>query len=303
VRRQLTAAAFAIGVLIVVLPGSVARADDQPNGGNVGSGSDQFAGGSLLGDGSGAVSNAGYQQSDNDTRPARHPGTVVCTFYDDGTGAEVNLSAIPHVEHSDGVILDRTCIDTSTGEVVSYDVIAYQPGQPPISPDRLAQMASSTVGLPLPEIEFSPPLKNPNDFLLVNLPTWLRVTNWQPLSTTAVAGPVVATVTATPVRQEWDFDPSSPDPTLQGGCAAQGAEYDVNKPADQQSSPCTFTFHHSSASQPGGAYDAHLTVVYAVTWTSNIGAGGSLGEVRRTTIRPVRVGEAQAVNESGGTRP
>ena len=37
----------------------------------------------------------------------------------------------------------------------------------------------------------------------------------------------------------------------------------TSKPADQQSSPCTFTFRHSSAGQPDGAYDAHLTVVVA----------------------------------------
>lgn len=302
-RRPLIAAALAVvSGMVLVGPASATAADGQPNDGHVGIGSDQFAGGSLLGDGSGAVSSAGYHQTNEDTRPARHSGTVVCTFYDDATGDPVNIGSIPPGDYGDGIVLDRLCGDTTTGEVVSYDVITYRPGQPPIAPARLAQMASSSIGLPLPEVEFSPPLNDPNQFLLVNLETWLRVTNWATFSSTAVAGPVVSTVTATPIRQEWNFDPRTFDRALYGGCPAQGNQYDTSKRPEEQSSPCTFTFHHSSAGQPGGAYEAHLTVVYAVTWTSNIGAGGSLGEVRRTTVRPVRVGEAQAVNESGGTR-
>jgi hypothetical protein len=42
-------------------------------------------------------------------------------------------------------------------------------------------------------------------------------------------------------------------------------------------------------------------VIYEVFWTSSLGVGGSLGTVARTTVMPVRVGEQQALNESGGT--
>jgi hypothetical protein len=302
VRRSLIAAALIPSLVVVLTAVPTAQAEGESNGGHVGTGSDRFAGGSLLGDGSGATTNVGYRQDEDEYRPARRRGTVVCTYYDDATGDEIVPSSIHMDDWGLGVDLDRLCVDTSTGETVSYEVITYRPTDPAASPAQLAQMASSRIGLPLPAIEFSPSLDDPDDFLLVNLETWLRVDNWEVLSTTATAGPVTSTVTATPVRQIWDFDPRTSDPSLEGGCAAQGAKYNLSKQPDEQSSPCTFTFRHSSAGQPGGAYEAHLTVVYAVTWTSNIGLGGSLGELRRTTIRPVRVGEQQAVNESGGTR-
>jgi hypothetical protein len=263
---------------------------------------DQAASGSILnGDPAVEARYAHYEQ----TRQRRGGGHVACRYYDDGTGDEVNLGDIPPGDYGLGIDLVRDCWDTETNESLVFEVITYQPGNSAsLMPASLAELAEGRLPLPLPDIAFSPPLDDPDDFVLVNLPVWLRVQNWAPLTRTASAGPVTATVTAVPVRQEWDFDPWSTTPELKGGCAAQGAQYDPSVPYEAQSSPCTFTFRHSSAGRRGSypdAYEAQLTVVYEVSWTSNLGVGGSLGELRRTTVRPVRVGEQQALNESGGT--
>lgn len=170
-------------------------------------------------------------------------------------------------------------------------------GPPQEDPRDLAIVASAQLPFPLPEVEFSPPLDDPDDFLLVNLETWLWVTNWAESTRSATAGPVTASVTATPVRLEWDFTPDRSDPDTEGSCASAGTAFDPDRPLEVQSSECAVTFRHSSAAEPDHAYDGRVSVVYRVVWSSNIGDGGDLGEVRRTVSIPVRVGEQQALNE------
>jgi hypothetical protein len=199
----------------------------------------------------------------------------------------------------------KVCDDGSAygvSEIVTFTLPLA--GPPSVDPRELALMARGRLPFPLPVVSFSPPLDSPDDFLLVQFPTWIRIENWSTESRSASAGAVTATVTARPIRQVWDFDPRTSNSEFEGGCAAQGASYDPSRPPEVQSTPCSFTFRHSSAGQPHpfpDAYEAHLSVVYEITWTSNIGAGGSLGTVIRTTVMPVRVGEQQALNESGGT--
>lgn len=282
-----------------------ARAQEPPHGGGgeLG-GNDQYADGDLLDDGSGAevVAMDGRDLGDS-TERRRGGGNVVCRFYDDATGDPVNPWDLPPELNGLTVMILRDCEDADTGEYVSIDLIFIVP---PLAqqtdPRELALMARQQLPFPLPDIAFSPPLEDPDDFLLVQLDSWIWATDWAEVSRTASAGGVVATVTARPVRLLWDFTPRRSDPETEGGCPGPGTPYDQSKPPEAQSTACSITFRHSSAGQPGAAYEGHLTVVYEVSWTSNIGgAGGSLGTVPRTTVLPVRVGEQQALNESGGT--
>jgi hypothetical protein len=296
--------------LLVLVAATIAEtpfvhaAEQQPplsGGGGEATGDDQYARGELLDDGSGAEAVAGDRRVADDSHRRRGGGNVVCSYFDEGTGEPVNPSQLPASPDGEPIQLVRQCDDATTGEYVSIDVIAVRPGGRP-DPADLAVMARSRLPFDAGDVSFSPPLDSPDDFLLVQLETWIWRNDWRTISRTASAGGVVTTVTATPVRQEWDFTPDRSDPDTEGGCPGPGTKYDPSKPPDAQSTECSITFRHSSAGEPDGVYEGHLTVIYAVTWGSNIGVGGSLGEVPQTTVIPVRVGEQQALNESGGTQ-
>lgn len=303
--RALAALGFVASMVVtgfgVATPAS---AEDPPRGGGGEIGrNDQYAEGGLLDDGSGAdvVAMDGRDLGDS-TEGRRGGGNVVCRFYDDATGEPVNPWDLPPELNGLTVMILRDCEDTDTGEYVSIDLIFIVPPLVPQTDARdLALMARQRLPFPLPDVAFSPPLEDPDDFLLVQLDSWIWATNWAEVSRTASAGGVLATVTARPVRMTWDFTPRRSDPETEGGCAGPGTPYDPSKRPEAQSTACSITFQHSSAGEPGAAYEGHITVVYEVSWTSNVGAGGALGTVPRTTVLPVRVGEQQALNESGGT--
>lgn len=289
-----------LGVVLISLvllgPAVFARtASASPaQGGGGESGSDRSATGELLGDGSAeAVARDGGDLG-NDREARRGGGNVVCRFYDDASGEPVNpWNLMPELNGLQVQIL-RMCEDASTGEYVSIDIIIVVPPlATPADARELAVMARSRLPLPLPEARM-----NPAGEQTVNLPTWLWVDNWEPQSRTATAGGVTSTVVATPVEQRWTFG----SPSERKVCADAGTPYEASRPAAEQSTNCSYTFRHSSAGQPGDAYRVTVTLVWHVTWTSNIGASGDLGFVSRTTTIPTRVAEHQALNESGGGR-
>lgn len=299
-------------VLVGVLSPGTAWA--QPHGGGSGGelgGDDQYAGGELLDDGSGAEVVAEDGRDLGDPTVARSGGgNVTCRWHElhgeeEAAGPPLDWSLLTNpppdwVGRQVSVI--RICGDGVSYESAEIVTFTLPVSGPPADPRELALMARNRLPFPLPDIAFSPPLEDPEDFLLVQLETWMWATNWSEVSRTAEAGGVVATVTARPVRMTWDFTPRRSDPATEGGCAGPGTPYDASKRPEEQSTACSITFRHSSAGEPGDAYEGHLTVVYEVSWTSNLGVGGSLGTVPRTAVVPVRVGEQQALNESGGTQ-
>jgi hypothetical protein len=305
--RRLIVAVLAavVGVSGLVAP---ARAQQGGGGGDSDGGSDQSAGGEILGDGADAIAEDGSDLGDP-TSPRPGGGNVVCRYFHSLVG-QVDLSQPepPELEAlqaaGEPILYVRICEDADTGELVSWteDVALDLPAVDPIDPAQLAQMARERLPFPVPEVAFAPPLESADDFLLVQLPTWIWVENWGETSRTASAGGVVATVTARPVRQVWDFTPRRSDPLTEGGCSGPGTPYDESARPEDQSTQCSFTFRHSSAGEPEATYEGHLTVLYEISWTSNIGLSGSLGTVPRTSVVPVRVGEQQALNESGGTQ-
>ena len=58
---------------------------------------------------------------------------------------------------------------------------------------------------------------------------------------------------------------------------------------------CSYVYKNASSGQPDGRYTITVTVEFAVTWTSNAGAGGGLAAITRSTSLAVRVGEIEAV--------
>lgn len=311
-RKRLTAL-VAIGAVFVFADTTTAWADAHTTSGGGETGrDDQYTGADVFDDGSGAEVVAGDGADlGTATAPRSGGGDVTCRWYElhgesESAGPPLDWSLLtdpPPEWVGRQVSVMRICGDGSTydnAEIVTFTLPVD--GPPVTNPRDLAVMARAQLPFPLPDVAFAPPLEEPDDFLLVRLPTWIWVRNWAEVSRTASAGGVVATVRARPVRQVWDFTPNRLDRETEGGCDGPGTPWDPSRPPEDQSTECEFTFVHSSAGEPGAAYEGHLTVVFEVSWTSNLGAGGSMGTVSRTTVMPVRVGEQQALNESGGTQ-
>jgi hypothetical protein len=290
-RRALS---VAMAVLAIVGPfARLAHAAAEPGGGNGEFGGDQSATGELFGDGSAeAVARDGSDLGD-DRIGRRGGGNVVCRFYDDATGEPVNIYNLPPELNGLNVMVLRDCVDADTGEYVSIDLIFITP---PLvqeaDPRDLAVMARSRLPLPLPAARM-----NPEGEQTVNVASWLWVDNWQTQTRSATAGNVTSVVVATPVEQRWTFG----SPSERKVCTDAGTPYDLSRPASEQSTTCSYTFRHSSAGQPNNAYQVTVTLVWHVTWTSNIGPGGDLGFVTRTTTIPTRVAEHQALNDDVGS--
>ncbi len=160
-----------------------------------------------------------------------------------------------------------------------------------VDPRALAEQAADRVPMPLPDAHLNPPEDREQ---VVNLQTWLWVDSaqWHPLTAAASAGAVTVTATATPQSVTWAM--GNGDTVT---CQGPGTAYDYGRPSSQQSTNCGYTYRHSSASQPAGAFTVRATVDWNVTWTaSGIAGGGNLGSATRTNSLTVRVAEIQAVN-------
>lgn len=284
-RRLIVAAVTAVLVLspLVAIAG--------PAGGGGEFGTDQVASGELLGsDTAEAVAREGRDLGPTD-QPRRGGGNVVCRLYDDAQPDEaVDPSKFGPEVHGKPVQLLRLCVDRDTGDYIGADLITViPPGTVPADPRRLATMARSRLPLPLPAARMSP-----QGDQTVNLESWLWVENWATQSRSATAGAVTSTVVATPVEQRWTFG----SPSQRKVCADAGKPYDLSRRPSEQSTTCSYTFRRSSDGQPGDVFQVTVTLVWHVTWNSNIGASGDLGFVSRTTTIPTRVAEHQALNEA-----
>ena len=158
------------------------------------------------------------------------------------------------------------------------------------APVEVARTVLSRAPLPLPGVRTSPP---PNIDQLVNLPTWMWVDSWEPVSTTAAlpeAGASV-TVTATPRHVTWDMGNGE-----QVVCTGPGTPY--RQGAGSEESPdCGYTYRRSSAGQPDLRYQASATMTWDASWVATgVAGGGSLGQVSTTTSFGLRVGEIQTIN-------
>lgn len=170
---------------------------------------------------------------------------------------------------------------------------------PPPSPAQLALMAASHMTLPAPTIQTWPPMAKG---AVVNLSTWVHVTNWGASTTSASAGPVTSTVTARPTTMVL----SAPDSTDAGEdynspitatCAGPGPIYNPGIPDSAQSSPCELTWAWPSANfNSFGTYPMVVSVSYQVSWAaSGAPGGGPLPSITATATIPLHVGEIEAI--------
>jgi hypothetical protein len=138
-------------------------------------------------------------------------------------------------------------------------------GTPAVTPQELMEVARSELKVPVLRPATAPPLPRKG---LVGLPEWYWIPNgWRPINVTVSAGPVWATVTATPVSLSFDAGGGQPG----SSCTGPGAQYRRGGHTG-----CSYTYTQSSATQPGGRYAAAITVTWRVSWTGSGGTGGLL---------------------------
>ncbi|HUB38059.1 MAG TPA: hypothetical protein VMA72_04335 [Streptosporangiaceae bacterium] len=161
-------------------------------------------------------------------------------------------------------------MDCGTGTGPQAVLVPDATGARPVTP---RQLVNALGGLDVPHLRpaTAPPRGTAG---LVGLPEWFWVpaAKWHVRSVTVTAGPVWATVTATPVSL-----------TVQPGaglspvtCAGPGTAYNRRKPAAQQHTDCSYTYLQPSAGLPGSAYRASVTATWRVTWTGSGDTGGVL---------------------------
>ena len=164
--------------------------------------------------------------------------------------------------------------------------------QPAVTPQEMMQYALSRLRVPPLRPGTAPPLGRDG---LVGLPEWYWVpaASWHPVSVTASAAGVWATVTATP--QRLTFYPGGGLPAA--ACAGPGVSYARARSAARA---CTYTYSQSSARQPGAAYRASVAVTWRVTWTGSGGTGGTINPAEQIGYPfGQRVAEGQALVRGG----
>lgn len=148
-----------------------------------------------------------------------------------------------------------------------------------------AALDEARAQLTLPDVDLSP-IETTEQ--LVNLDTWMWVAGGtDPISVTAEVDGWYATTTATPVSVT--FDPGDGSGSM--SCPGGGTPYDFSRPAASQRSDCAHEYTDT------GSYTISATVVWAVSWSTNLGPPNSGTEPDETTVGtlPVTVTEVQPV--------
>lgn len=204
-----------------------------------------------------------------------------------GEQAELVLSRMPNAQYA-WFLQDCTNPDGT----VTTTFIPVEAGDAEAAPDPEALRASAQdqLRLPTPKLAMSPPGEQ-----VVHVASWLWLDGalWRPHSSSASAGGVTATVTATPTRTLWDM--GNGDVVA---CDGPGVPYDTSRSDTGQSTDCSYTYRTSSAGRPGNAYPVTVTVEWRLGWTvTGAPGGGALPGLTTSSTTTVPVGEVQALNQ------
>lgn len=180
-----------------------------------------------------------------------------------------------------GAWYEKTCDGVFMGAV-------YLRGTPnAVDPSEVAAEVLRRMTVPVPELALSP-----TGDQVVNLPSWLWIANWEPLTGTASVGGVTVRVTASPSSARWTFGDGASLSCAPGVPWSPGAD---------PGRACTHTWTRSSASRPAENYPLGVSVTWSASYSVTGGAGGgALPSITRTSTLPVRVAEVQAVNDRFG---
>ncbi len=154
-------------------------------------------------------------------------------------------------------------------------------------------------------IEFHPPAIHfgPEPQVAVNRRVYLWVDDPGPLTATATAGAVTVSLTATLNSVTWSMGEPASRTSPRGDpatvtCAGAGSAPDArasantNRPAAPGSCAYAFSWRSLPVRTGGtGTWPVTATADWTVTWTSNIGVGGTLTAPPQTSTVQVAVGE------------
>lgn len=166
---------------------------------------------------------------------------------------------------------------------------------PDVSSEHIAESSRSVVRelIPMLTENFSPlPHRG-----VVKTPTWFWVNPllWKPVSVTARVptprGILTVTTTATPESLEFSPGDGIGD-TVE--CDGPGLPWTSFLPSFIESE-CQYEYPVPSSVRRDGIYRARLDVVWEITWKTNIGASGTLPDVRIGATHSIRIRELQAV--------
>jgi hypothetical protein len=142
---------------------------------------------------------------------------------------------------------------------------------------------------------FAPPARR--GFVDVGTWIWVNPFLWIPVSVTASivtpAGIISVTTKATP--KKLIFNPGDGD--LGSGpltCNNSGLIW-MSQFGDRMPSSCMYTYRHSSATQASGIFEAEVAVQWHVTWSTNLGASGTIGDLTLHTSHQMNIREVQAL--------
>jgi hypothetical protein len=190
-----------------------------------------------------------------------------------------------------------------TAEYVWYDVICWRDGHsdfevqiiveitPGMPPETIRDIAAARLEPPPPNPETSPPLAAKT---YVRVPTWLWLdpAYWSPMEASETRGLTTVTVRATPTEARWAMGDDG-----EVTCAGPGVAWTSG--ASEDATDCSYTYLHSSYGEPGGRFDASVTVSWQFEWWINDVYQGVFGIVDVPAGFGVAVAEIQAV-ETGG---
>jgi hypothetical protein len=188
-------------------------------------------------------------------------------------------------------------LDENTGEVRpvyvwtgpdgEYVESCHESAAPRPIPKALAAETADEMVLPLGGVQMNPAEGQDQ---MVNLPVWLWLDNWEPVSTSATLRGVTVTVTATPSSVTWDMGDGEA-PVVCG----PGRAYDRDRPEREQSTDCSYSYTRSSFGQQDERFHGSATVDWAIVWTSNAGTTGTLADIHTSRPFTMRVTEGEAV--------
>jgi hypothetical protein len=157
----------------------------------------------------------------------------------------------------------------------------------PHSLSRLALSDLQSKALVLPDVQLSPP-----DRGIVNLETWLAVTDPGTIVATAAIPGLSVTAMAVIESTTWDF--GNGDHVT---CAGTGVAW-TDDVAPDASAPCGYTYR--ARNRNGSAFVVSVTITWRGSWRATSGATGDLGTIEsapRTIEYPVH--EIQTIGVAG----
>ncbi|MEO3852616.1 hypothetical protein ABGB09_34205 [Streptomyces sp. B8F3] len=216
---------------------------------------------------------------------------MVPAVFRSGTGAPGAVLAEPAQGEGPGAWYVWSCSGTGTRDAL-YRPPVWLPEGPPgeeadagPSPATLAERAYEQLQLPGPDIASSP-----SGDQLVQVPTWLWLEGWEPVSATASVPGVSVRATARPTRAEWSLGDGS---TVV--CRGPGTPYQAKGDPSRPSPDCGHTYRSSSAGQPGDEYPVSVEVRWTVSW-SGAGQSGTFPGLTTQATTAFRVDEGPALN-------